>query len=137
MPNTEDIIRGLTQVSNDWKVLAILWHAYFTAVLVAILLGMRPSRRVAGIVLVLPLVSVGAVAWVTGNPFNGTVFGVGAMVLLFVTAGLPRNPIALGSKPWIGAGSLLVGFDWMLSAGALGLFALGLRGMDRAGQERA
>jgi hypothetical protein len=112
MPSPEDIVRGLAQVSNDWKVLAILWHGYFAVVLVAISLGARLSQRVAGIVLILPLVSVSAVAWVAGNPFNGAVFVLGAMALLFVTAGLPRNTITLGSKPWIATGSLLAVFGW-------------------------
>lgn len=112
MPSPEVIVQGLAQVSHDWKLLAILWHVYFAAVLVAMLLGVRPSKRVAGIVLILPLVSVSAVAWVTGNPFNGSAFGLGAAALLVVTAGLPRNPITLGSKPWITTGSLLAAFGW-------------------------
>ena len=85
---------------------------YFAAVLVAIPLGMSPSQRVAGIVLVLPLVSVSAVAWVAGDPFNGAVFVLGAMALLLIATGLRRSAVAPVSKPWIAAGSLLAAFGW-------------------------
>jgi len=112
MPTAQQILDGLSRVANEWTLVAALWHLYFAAVLVALLSGVRPSRRGLGIVLVPPLVSVSALAWADGNPFNGTVFALAATGLLVVALRLPGNAARFASKPWIVAGSLLFLFGW-------------------------
>lgn len=112
MPDSTEIIGGLASVSNDWKLLAIAWHAYFAVLLIIMAPALRRSYRWVGVALVPPLLSVSAIAWNTGNPFNGAVFGVGAALLLLVAAGLPRARIELAPKPWLAAGSVLVVFGW-------------------------
>ncbi|MGA8260517.1 MAG: hypothetical protein WB783_09920 [Arenicellales bacterium] len=112
MPDSTEIIGGLATASNDWKLLAIAWHAYVAALLIIMALAIRPSYRWVGAALVLPLLSVSAIAWKTRNPFNGAVFGVGAALLLLVAAGLPRVRIEPAPKLWLAAGSVLVVFGW-------------------------
>ena len=54
--------------------LAIIWHVVFYGMLIALVAGWRPSARFIMAALALPVLSVGVVAWLFGNPFNGTIF---------------------------------------------------------------
>ena len=75
-------------------------------------MGWRPSRRLAGAGLVLPLLSVSVLAGISGNPFNGAVFGVAAALLLVLSFRLPGS-VAFGA-PWLVAlGALLFAFGWL------------------------
>jgi hypothetical protein len=40
------------------------------AVLIALARGWRPARRTAGLMIAAPSISVAAMAWLAGNPFN-------------------------------------------------------------------
>jgi hypothetical protein len=61
------------------------WHIYFAAAAVLLLRGMV-SVRAIGIMLGLPFLSVTAMAWRIGNPFNGTMFLVSAAALFALDA---------------------------------------------------
>ncbi len=74
MPSSQKILEGLTAIANDWQALAIVWHVVLGALLLALLLGWRPSKRLAGVLLAVPLASVSVLAWISENPFNGTLF---------------------------------------------------------------
>ncbi len=76
MPTIEKILNGLKDIVRTWRAMAVLWHAYFAVFIVALILGLRPSRRPAGILLGLPLLSVSILAWISANRFNGIVFGL-------------------------------------------------------------
>lgn len=80
MPSAEVILSGLSAIANEWQSLAISWHVYFAALVVAFLIQ-RPPRRVIGTLLVIPLISVSALAWGAGNWFNGTAFAALAVLL--------------------------------------------------------
>ncbi len=113
MPSSLEFLAGLTRTANDWSRLAIAWHVFIAALLIALLLGWRPSRRLAGILLVLPLLSVSVLAWGSRNPFNGIVFGVAALVLVILALRMPSGRVQLGSG-WLAAlGGLLVAFGWV------------------------
>ncbi len=86
MPTVDQILVGLREITNTWKAISIVWHLYFGAAVVALAMGARPSRRVAGVLLGLPLLSVSAIAWRSSNPFNGAVFAVIGVVFLFAAA---------------------------------------------------
>ena len=45
MPGPADILRGLASIANEMVVLAILWHALVAAVLIGVIFGWRPSRK--------------------------------------------------------------------------------------------
>jgi len=88
MPSREEILAGLSWAANEAFLLAVLWHVVIAGGAIAVALGWRPSRRLAGMMLSVPLVSVSAVALGVGNPFNALVFCVlaVALVLLALTA---------------------------------------------------
>lgn len=113
MPTAQQILDGLSRVATEWTLIAVLWHLYFAVVLVALLSGVRLSGRLLGVILVPPLVSVSALAWAYGNPFNGTVFALAAAALLLAALRLPGNAARFASRSWIVAGSLLFLFGWV------------------------
>ena len=60
-----------------------------------------------------PLVSVSALAWLAGNPFNGGVFATLWTALSAIALRLPNRPIAISGTFQMMAGALLVGFGWV------------------------
>lgn len=113
MPSPQAILNATAAIANDWRVLAIGWHAAFGALLAALILGWRPSNRLAGALLVAPLVSVGALAWASGNPFNGTAFLVAAIVLLVVAERATIEPVAIAPLLLLLPGAVLIGYGWV------------------------
>lgn len=63
----------------------------FGVIALGLLLGVRPSLRVAGVLLALPLLSVSLLAWMAANPFNGTLFALTAVDSLSWPCGCPTN----------------------------------------------
>jgi hypothetical protein len=112
MPTSAEIIQTLTAISNEQKVLAILWHALIAAIVLGTLFGWRPTRKQGSMALAFPLLSVSALAWLYKNPFNGIVFLLAAAGLAFLGS---RQPATAVEKPpaWASAaGSLMIAFGW-------------------------
>ncbi len=82
MPNTEEILNGLQTIVDNQSATAILWHIVFYFLIICFLVNWHPSNRLLGIFLCLPLVSVAVLAWLYGNPFNGSAFTLLAILLL-------------------------------------------------------
>ena len=112
MPSSADILEGLTTIANDWRGVAIVWHVFLGAFLFSLVSGWRPSRRLIGALLTAPLASVSALAWASGNPFNGTAFAALSLALAAVAIRLPVRAVRIGSRPLLVPGALLVGFGW-------------------------
>ena len=108
----ESILAGLTGVANDWRWLALAWHIFLALVLARLVAGWRPSTWLIGHLLVAPLVSVSLVAWLSGNPFNGTVFGVLAATLLTAAKRFSKASVQLHSPAWVAPGVALIMFGW-------------------------
>ena len=113
MPTADQILYGLREIANTYKIISILWHVYFGVFIVALAIGIRPSRRLAGLLLGLPFLSVSAFAWLTPNPFNGAVFAVVGIVLLLVAAKLPRDSVQIAPKWSLIPGALLFAVGWI------------------------
>lgn len=113
MPTSEEILAGLGLITNDWRLLAVAWHGFFAAVVVVLIAGVRPARRIVGALLVLPLISVSVLAWVHGNPFNGSVFALGGLALLVLAVGLGRDAVEVSRWPLAVPGSVMAGFGWI------------------------
>lgn len=106
------ILAGLASIANDWKWLAIGWHVLLAALLVSLVAGWRPSARSLGRLLGSTLASVGAVAWLSDNPFNGTAFAIMAGALAWTTGRLSSGPIHFARRGWAAAGVALLIFGW-------------------------
>jgi len=112
MPEPSVILEELGRISMNLTPLAILWHVVFGITVILLLAGWRPSRRLATVGLALPILSVGAVAFVYGNPFNGVVFVLAAIILAAVAVGM-RGMKVRGGPVWsqaLGAGMVLFGW---------------------------
>lgn len=97
MPTSTEILEGLTWIANAHWPLAVLWHVVIGTALVAVASGSwAPTRRGGAVLLVAPLISVGALAFGAGNPFNGTVFLVAATVLAIFGLNLPQEHLRRG-----------------------------------------
>jgi hypothetical protein len=112
MPTPEQIAESLRQVANDWRFLAIFWHCYFGTLALALLFEYRPSRRTMGVLLALPLLSVSILAWITRNPFNGSVFGLSAISLIVISQRLTSRPVQIGPRWQVVAGACLLVLGW-------------------------
>lgn len=112
MPTVEQILNGLDEIANSWKILAVFWHVYFGAAMLALALGFRPGKRWAGLFLAPPLFSVSAMAWISGNPFNGVLFALIGFFVCYLAAGLPREPARIAPARFLIPGLALFAFGW-------------------------
>jgi hypothetical protein len=72
MPTPEQLVQGLSLIANHYLPVAVAWHVVVLGAVLALgLMQWRPSRRTAVQLLALPTLSVSALSWATGNPFNG------------------------------------------------------------------
>lgn len=111
MPSPEVLLTELGSIANDWRWLAIGWHLIFAGLFFALFVGWRPRARLLG--LVAPLVSVSVVAWLSGNPFNGTMFAVLAAFLIWSVAQFGKMPVIFARFAWVGAGAGVILFGWI------------------------
>ena len=111
MPPPELILSGLSAIANEWRDLAIVWHVFFAALVLAAL-ARRLSRRAVGALLVIPLMSVGGLARGAGNGFNAVVVGGLAVLLAGSVAKVSNQTARLESLPAVVAGGLLLGFGF-------------------------
>ncbi len=113
MPTAEQILAGLAEVANAWRWLAVLWHVYFGAIAALLIFGVRPPARRCGMLLALPFLSVGIVAWISRNPFNGSVYSLIGVIMGWMALRLPATPVQ-GSPPWaLVPGAILFVFGWV------------------------
>ena len=112
MATVESILSWATAVANDWRWLAMWWHIAFAALLIALVSGFRPTRRLLGFTLALPIISVGVLAWISRNPFNALSFTVLAVLLLRAASCLPLTTEMPASSGWALAGAGLLTFGW-------------------------
>ena len=95
IPTVEQILAGLTEIANTWWPVAVFWHVYFAVFVSALLFGIRPSKRLSGIFLGLPFLSVSGIAWLSSNPFNGILFALLGIMLIFISVKLPRESVQI------------------------------------------
>jgi hypothetical protein len=112
MPSAAAILDGLGAAANDWRAVAVAWHALLGALLCGLWVGWRPSKRFAGALLCAPLVSVAALAWVGNNPFNGTAFAALSLALAAVALRFPPAVVDISSPTSRVVGAILIAFGW-------------------------
>lgn len=113
MPDVAQILAGLGEIAERYRWLAIVWHGYVAVLVLGLLVGLRPPRRVAAVLLLPPLVSVAVLAGLSGNLFNGGLFAAAVVLLVVSLPLIPRGPIGFG--PWwaIGPGAALIVLGWV------------------------
>jgi hypothetical protein len=113
MPSPDALVADLGAIANDWRGLAITWHLLFAGLFLALIAGWRPRARLLGRLLVAPLLSVSVVAWLSGNPFNGTMFAGLAASLIWSVARFGSSSVTFARSRWVAAGGGLILFGWM------------------------
>jgi len=97
MPDAQSILSNLRLIANDRIVGAVAWHVAVALCGLALAFGWRPSRRLAGLLLSAPVASVGIVAFVHGNPFNGAMFVALAAALVGIASRFGPDPAQGGT----------------------------------------
>jgi len=113
MPSAEQILENLQTISNNLQSLAIFWHLFFGLLIFMLAAGVRPSTRTAAFLLGLPVLCVGIVAWLSANPFNGTLFCLLGTAIMFLAFKLEKYPVQFASKQYLVPGVLLFIFGWV------------------------
>ena len=114
MPTPDRILEGLAAIANEQTWLAVVWHIVLAGVIVALLAGWRPGKKLGATAVVLPLLSVAAQAAMARNLFNAVVFFLFAILFLAVLGrGLPPGRIAPMPAWGRVAGGLLIAFGWI------------------------
>jgi hypothetical protein len=113
VPTSALILDGLATTAERWRDLAVVWHVLAASLLTGLVVGWRPSRRFAGLLLATPLASVSVLAWASGNPFNGMMFAILTAVLAYFAIRLSRSVSRIGEVSLLVPGTLLITFGWV------------------------
>jgi len=111
MVSADAILRNLSSAANTYQVAALIWHVQIAAVALKLVLAReRPSRQLAAIVLMLPLISVSVLASHHGDLFNGAAFLVLTGSLAVCARGMSGEIVSpRSSLAWVvGMGSVLM-----------------------------
>lgn len=112
MPTPAEILAGTEVIARENVAFALLWHVVLACAVLALILRFRPSRRFAGVALAAPLASVSVAAWTYGNPFNGLVMALLAVILAGIGASLAPTPVTPGPRWQRAAGAAMIAFGW-------------------------
>lgn len=110
MPTPEAITRLLATMAHELAWLAIGWHVAILGALAALVLGRRPSRRTACVLLAAPLASVALASVAYGNAFNAISFSALALLLAVVGGGLADARASRGPTWTVVAGWAAMAF---------------------------
>jgi len=113
MPDAQSILSNLRLIANDRIVGAVAWHVAVALCGLALAFGWRPSRRLAGLLLSAPVASVGIVAFMHGNPFNGAMFAALAAVLAGIASRFRPDEAQAGTTVDRIAGGVMIAFAWL------------------------
>jgi hypothetical protein len=113
MPKTEEILNGLQTIVDNQSASAILWHIAFYFLIICFVVNWHPSNKLLGIFLCLPLISVAVLAWLYGNPFNGSAFTLLAILLLVFSLRASGTRISYSTWPFIVIGIVMIAFGFV------------------------
>ena len=112
MPSTGHILDNLALIADGWRWLAIVWHVV-AGVLVLLIVARRVSGRALALTLASMIASVSALAWWSGNWFNGVVFAVLTSALAWQSRHLPRYQVCAVSRRGLPIGLAALAFGWV------------------------
>jgi hypothetical protein len=111
MPKTQEILNTLTYIANNYSVFAIVWHIVLYFFIISLFTKWAPSIKTLNILLCLPILSVAIFAWISGNPFNGMLFSILTILLLFFGLRTPTEPASYSQALFIVAGVIVIAFS--------------------------
>lgn len=110
MVKSQDILNGLQSIVDNYQTFAILWHVAFYLLIGALFLKWEPSNKTFAFLVALPLLSVAVFAWLTGNPFNGLVYSLATILLVFLGMKADSQQVQYSQVPFIIAGIMMIAF---------------------------
>lgn len=110
MPKTEEILAGLQGIVNNYSSIAIVWHVLLYALIVALLARWLPTNKLFVLIMCLPVISVAVMAFMTGNPFNGMLFSILALLLFIFGLKASGQPVQNSSLVFMVIGILMIAF---------------------------
>jgi len=110
MPKTEEILNALQTITTSYSTFAITWHVVFYILLAALIARWQPSNKILGVLICLPLLSVAAFAWLSGNPFNGLLFSIMAILIVIFGFKASDQPINISQVPFMVLGIIMIIF---------------------------
>jgi hypothetical protein len=112
MPEPAETLARVSAIANDMIPIALVWHALLFAASLSLLAGWRPTCRTSTRLLVAPLASVAWFAFAYGVPFNGAVFTIATLWLLWSSRSVPRQPVAMSARVPAAVGLGLLAVAW-------------------------
>jgi hypothetical protein len=113
MSAINDIITSTINTTNTWRPIAIVWHVYFAIIAILLLAGLRPSKRITGILFALPFISVCIIAFLSLNSFNGITFALISILVIVVSMRLPSEKIRIAPVWILVPGIVMFLFGWV------------------------
>jgi hypothetical protein len=110
MPKTGEILYGLQKIANDYSTIAIIWHVIFYALVAALIFRWLPSNRFFGLFICVPILSVGVLAFLSGNPFNGILFSILAVLIIIFGLRASSQPVQTSQIIFMVIGILMIVF---------------------------
>jgi hypothetical protein len=113
MPKTEEILNGLQTIVDNQSIIAILWHIAFYFFIICLFVNWHPTNRVMSILLCLPVISVAVLAWSYGNPFNGTLFSILAILIVAFAFRSTGMRVSFSAWPFMLIGIIMIAFGFI------------------------
>lgn len=113
MPARDAILAGLSDVATGAIGVGIAWHVVVGLWILARLLGFQPQPRTVSTLSSVPLASVSMLAWIYGNPFNGAVFALVAVLLAWLARAGADGPLSRPARWARTLGAVLIAFAWV------------------------
>jgi len=95
MPSPFEILNTLALAANKFMTISIIWHLIVLIFIIALISGKKFNTKHISAGLSIFLLSVGIIAVLVSNPFNGIMFALAALVFGIMTLKFKPEPIGL------------------------------------------
>ncbi|MDF1575873.1 MAG: hypothetical protein P1P86_11860 [Bacteroidales bacterium] len=107
---TEEILHGLHRIANDYSTIALIWHVLFYALIILLIARWLPTNRLFGLFICVPFLSVAALAFLSGNPFNGILYSLLTVLLFVFGLKASTQPVQMSQLVFMVTGILMIVF---------------------------
>jgi hypothetical protein len=113
MPKTEEILAGLQTIVDNQSILAGIWHIALYFLIICFFINWHPTNKILGILVCMPVISVAILAWYYGNPFNGAMFSILAILILIFAFRATGVRISFSTWPFMIIGMIMIAFGFI------------------------